>query len=47
MRQLNFQPFPTKGVTLRESPVIVGSIGFWQLQKEHYRAEIGYALLPH
>lgn len=35
------------GIALRESPVIVGSISFWRLQKEHYRAEIGYALLPH
>jgi ribosomal-protein-alanine N-acetyltransferase len=34
------------GIALKESDAIVGTIGFWQMQKEHYRAEIGYALHP-
>ena len=35
------------GITLIENPVkIIGTIGFWRMQKEHYRAEIGYVLHP-
>jgi [ribosomal protein S5]-alanine N-acetyltransferase len=35
------------GITLRNNPaVVIGSICFWRIQKEHYRAEIGYALHP-
>jgi [ribosomal protein S5]-alanine N-acetyltransferase len=35
------------GIALRNNPgVVIGSICFWRLQKEHYRAEIGYALHP-
>jgi ribosomal-protein-alanine N-acetyltransferase len=30
---------------MRESPaVLIGSIGYWRLIKEHYRAEVGYML---
>jgi ribosomal-protein-alanine N-acetyltransferase len=35
------------GIALRNNPaVIIGSIGFWQVQKENYRSEIGYLLHP-
>lgn len=35
------------GIALRSKPgVIIGSICFWQLQKENYRTEIGYVLHP-
>lgn len=34
------------GITVKNSPEIIGTAGFWQMQKEHYRAEIGYALHP-
>jgi ribosomal-protein-alanine N-acetyltransferase len=34
------------GITVKNSPNIIGTVGFWQMQKEHYRAEIGYALHP-
>lgn len=35
------------GIALRESPeVIIGTICFWNLQKENHRAEIGYVLHP-
>ena len=34
------------GITLKDNPAIIGSIGYWRMQKEHYRAEIGYLLNP-
>jgi ribosomal-protein-alanine N-acetyltransferase len=34
------------GIALRESHEIIGSICFWRILKEHYRAEIGYVLHP-
>ena len=35
-------------ITLKEEPgKLVGTICFWRLQKENYRAEIGYVLHPH
>ena len=33
-------------ITLRDKPEMIGSISFWRMQKEHYRAEIGYVLHP-
>lgn len=37
----------TWGIVLKEKPeTLIGSIGFWRIMKEHYRAEIGYMLLP-
>ncbi|MES2848065.1 MAG: GNAT family protein [Bacteroidota bacterium] len=32
------------GITLKDSDVVIGSICYWRMQKEHYRAEIGYIL---
>jgi [ribosomal protein S5]-alanine N-acetyltransferase len=35
------------GIALRNNPaVLIGSIGFWRMQKENYRSEIGYVLHP-
>lgn len=35
------------GITLRNNPsVVIGNICYWRLQKENYRAEIGYSLHP-
>jgi RimJ/RimL family protein N-acetyltransferase len=34
----------TWGVSLKTSPQLIGTIGFWRIIKEHYRAEIGYLL---
>lgn len=35
------------GITLKESPdKLIGTICYWQLQKENYRAEMGYLLDP-
>ena len=32
-------------IALKENPaVMIGNIGYWRMQKEHYRAEIGYML---
>ena len=33
------------GIALKETPdILIGSIGYWRIIKEHYRAEIGYIL---
>ncbi len=34
----------TWAVTLKNNPALIGTIGFWRIMKEHYRAEIGYML---
>lgn len=36
----------TWGIFLKEGSPLMGTIGFWRIQKEHYRAEIGYLLHP-
>ena len=37
----------TWAITLKEKPgKLIGTIGHWRLIKEHYRAEVGYMLLP-
>ncbi len=36
----------TWGITLKSNLKLIGTIGFWKIEKEHYRAEIGYALHP-
>jgi len=37
----------TWGITLKDKPAkLIGTIGYWRLKKEHYRAEIGYMLNP-
>ena len=37
----------TWGIFLKEQPArLIGTIGFWRIQKEHCRAEIGYMLHP-
>ena len=32
------------GLTIAEDDLLIGTIGFYRLQKEHYRGEIGYLL---
>lgn len=34
------------GITLKNNPKLLGIIGYYRLQPENYRAEIGYMLLP-
>ncbi|MCV9929140.1 GNAT family N-acetyltransferase [Flavobacterium sp. LS1R49] len=34
------------GITLKGNPKVIGLIGYYRLKPEHYRAEIGYMLLP-
>ena len=36
----------TWAVTLKTNPALIGTIGFWRIEKENYRAEIGYLLNP-
>jgi ribosomal-protein-alanine N-acetyltransferase len=33
-------------ITLKDDPTLIGTISFWNVKYEHYRAEIGYALHP-
>ena len=34
-------------ITLADKPeILIGTIGYWQMKKQHYRAEIGYMLHP-
>ena len=33
-------------ITLKDSPKLIGIIGHYRIKLEHYRAEIGYMLLP-
>lgn len=34
------------GIRLKESAKLIGNIGYWRMLPEHFRGEIGYALLP-
>jgi len=34
------------GIRLKDNPKLLGIIGFYRLQPENYRAEIGYMILP-
>ncbi|QQS36666.1 MAG: GNAT family N-acetyltransferase [Ignavibacteriales bacterium] len=36
----------TWAITIKENPKLVGTICYWNIKKEHYRAEAGYVLLP-
>lgn len=37
----------TWAIALKEDPaMLIGTIGFWRIIPEHYRAEIGYMLMP-
>src|SRR6266487_5608055 len=33
-------------MALKKEPKLIGTVSFWNIKKEHYRAEIGYALHP-
>jgi len=36
----------TWAITIKEDAVLIGTICYWNIQKEHYRAEVGYVLHP-
>ncbi len=36
----------TWAITIKENPKLIGTICYWNIKKEHYRAEVGYVLLP-
>jgi len=36
----------TWAITLQNDGLLIGTIGFWRIDKEHHRAEIGYMLHP-
>ena len=33
-------------ITLKDNTSVIGNIGFWNMQKEHFRCEVGYTLHP-
>jgi len=33
-------------ISLKDDPGLLGNVCFWNVQKEHYRAELGYVLHP-
>ena len=33
-------------ITLKDDPAMIGTIGFWRINKEHHRGEVGYMMLP-
>ncbi len=35
----------TWGIALKDEPGLIGTIGFWRIDKENYRGEIGYMLM--
>ena len=37
----------TWAITCKPDITLTGTIGFWNITKEHYRSEIGYVLHPH
>lgn len=36
----------TWAITLKGADMLIGTIGFYRLKKEHYRGEVGYMLAP-
>lgn len=34
------------GISLKENPKLIGTISFHRIEKEHFRAEVGYMLFP-
>jgi ribosomal-protein-alanine N-acetyltransferase len=36
----------TWAITLKSNSKLIGTICYWNIQKEHYRAEVGYVLHP-
>ncbi len=34
----------TWGISTKDSPLLIGTIGLWRIVKPHYRAELGYML---
>ena len=36
----------TWGIALKDRSGLIGTIGYWRIMKEHYRAEIGYMIKP-
>ena len=43
---LNANEAITWAISLKKEPKLIGTIGFWRIIEEHYRAEIGYVLHP-
>ena len=47
IQSLNSNEGITWAIALKEEPnTLIGTIGYWRLIKEHFRAEIGYMLSP-
>jgi ribosomal-protein-alanine N-acetyltransferase len=46
MDALTYNDGITWAICLADDLTMIGTIGYWKFRKEHYRAEIGYLLLP-
>src|SRR4051812_37526172 len=47
IQSLNSNEGITWAIALKEEPdLLIGTIGYWRLIREHFRAEIGYMLAP-
>jgi [ribosomal protein S5]-alanine N-acetyltransferase len=36
----------TWAISLKNEPNLIGTIGFWRIDKDHHRGQIGYMLMP-
>lgn len=36
----------TWAITIKDDPRLIGTIGFWKIDKDHHRGQIGYMLMP-
>ena len=34
------------GISIKDNSKLIGNIGFWRMEKEHFRCEVGYVLHP-
>lgn len=45
-RQEKYNEAVTWAITIKGNPKLIGTICYWNIKPEHYRAETGYVLLP-
>ena len=43
---INNNEYIAWGISLKGDKTLIGTVSFWNVKKEHYRSEIGYALHP-
>jgi RimJ/RimL family protein N-acetyltransferase len=45
-RAISHNEYIAWAISLKNEPALIGTITFWNIKKEHHRAEIGYVLHP-